>query len=93
MTIEDLKGQARLQLGEGRWVVPQAEFSGEALTLTGRGRFGGGDGDGRLLLRYKRAAALLKLDAGRKRLDLLRPAQKYEAFEVTPLPPLRPPPR
>jgi hypothetical protein len=86
LTITDIEGDATLQVANQTLVVPDALVTSDRVQLGVRGSFGPAPArDGRLYLRYDNTDVLLKIDHGKKNLDVLKAQQKYDGYRVAPL--------
>ncbi len=82
LTVDDLTGSARLQLQDNRLFVSDAGLGAEELEIGARGEIGAPSSDGVFYLRYKRLDVMLRIEQGERDLVLIRPLEKFEAYQV-----------
>ena len=80
LTVEDIQGRATLEMADGTLLVPRAHATSDNIELGARGLIGQGERTGVIYLAYKNADALLRLNNGRRNLDVIRAREKYQAY-------------
>jgi hypothetical protein len=82
VTVEDIEGTAQLLIADERAVIPYANATSDNIEVGAKGVIAETGNDGVIYLKYKKADALLKIHAGKKRVDLFRPRKKFDEYRA-----------
>jgi hypothetical protein len=82
VTVEDIEGTAQLLIADERAVIPYADATSDNIEVGAKGVIAETGNDGVIYLKYKKADALLKIHAGKKRVDLFRPRKKFDEYRA-----------
>jgi hypothetical protein len=83
LTVEDIRGAAQLNMADERMRIPQAHAVSDNIDVGAKALIDGEQRNGVIYLRYKKLDALLKIRDGKKNLDIIKPLEKFEAYELT----------
>jgi hypothetical protein len=86
LSADNLNGDVRLRVTDRKLYVPEAQLAAEELEFAVKGTISKPANQGMVYLRYKRLDALLNFENGDRKIVLIGPLKKFEAYSV-PLPP------
>ena len=84
ITIEDIEGTARVAMANERVVIPHAHAISDNIEVEAKGVITAESRNGVVYMRYKKADALLKINNGKKNLDIFRVRESFEDYRVPP---------
>ena len=84
MTVEDIEGDGRLLMKGNAVRIPHAQLNGNSVEIRAKGIIAEPSGEGVVYARYKNLDATIRLRNGRKSLDLIKPLEKFEQYELPP---------
>ena len=84
LTIEDVVGDVKLQAADNRITIPLAHAISDKLELGAKAVIQEGLRDGVIYARYNKLDALLKINDGKKNLDVLNARKKYDNYRLAP---------
>ena len=82
LTVEDITGQARLEMADRRLRVPIAWLNGEHIEAGAKAELSGAGNRGIVYLKYRGVDALLRIADGKRNLDILRARKKFDAYRL-----------
>lgn len=82
MTIEDIEGTAELTMRDKRLLIPSAWVDSDNLQVGAKGVIEADGNDGVIYLNYKKLDLLLKINDGKKNVDIIRAREKYDEYRV-----------
>ncbi len=82
LTVEDIDGTVKLEIEGNRVVIPTSWITSDNIEVGARAVFSESGNDGVVYLKYKKIDAVLKLENGKKNIDLTRARGKYESYET-----------
>lgn len=83
LTVEGIEGTATLEIIGKRVTIPESWVTSDNIEVGARVVFAGSGSDGVIYLKYKKIDAVLKLDNGKKNIDLVGARKKYDAYETS----------
>ena len=84
LTTEDIAGEAELKMSDDRITIPHAQLTSENIDVGARVVITAEVDDGVLYARYKKLEALVTITDGKKKLVLVKPLEKFKAYQVRP---------
>lgn len=84
LTLEDIDGEARLELANDRLLVEQAEVLSDKAELGAKAVFYQGGRDGVIYARYEKLDLVLKLQGQDSNIDVFRARQTFDAYRLEP---------
>ena len=82
ITVTDLAGEAEIQLSEGQLTIPMAFVDSERAEVAVKAEFYRGDRNGVVYARFKKIDALLKRVDGKRKVDLIKSREKFDAYQL-----------
>ena len=82
MAVKDLAGEAEIQLYQGRLTIPHAFVGSEKAEVAVKAEFYRGERTGVAYARYKKVDGLLKRADGKRKVDLLKSREKFDAYRL-----------
>lgn len=82
MAVRDLKGEAQLKLSNGRLTIPIAFVDSEKAEVAMKAEFYQGDRNGVVYARFKKVGALLTREDGKRKVDLIKSREKFDAYQL-----------
>ena len=82
MAVKDLAGEAEIRLSDGRLTLPMAFVDSEKAEVAVKGEFYQGDRNGVVYARFKKIDALLKRVDGKRKIDLIKSREKFDAYQL-----------
>jgi hypothetical protein len=80
LTIEDIRGNARMTLAQDRIIIPYAFAGSEKVDVGAKGTIDAQARDGVFYVRFKKLHALLKIKDEKRNLHLIRARQKFDSY-------------
>ena len=84
MEVDDIIGEGRLTMAEDRLVIPEAHAISSDIEVGMKAVIEEAGNTGVIYFRYKKLNALLKVNEGKRNLDLIGAREKYEKYTVDP---------
>jgi len=81
LMVEGIEGTAELEILGRRVAIPDSWVTSDNIEAGARVVFADSGSDGVVYLKYKKVDAVLKLNNGKKNIDLLGARKKYDAYE------------
>lgn len=81
LTVEGIGGTAELEIIGRRVAIPISWVTSDNIEAGAKVVFAGSGSDGVVYLKYKKIDAVLKLNNGKKNIDLVGARKKYDAYE------------
>ena len=82
VAVKDLAGEAEIQLSQGRLTIPHAFVGSEKAEVAVKAEFYRGERTGVAYARYKKVDGLLKRADGKRKVDLLKSREKFDAYRL-----------
>jgi hypothetical protein len=82
MTLEDIVGNALLEVAENRLIIPEAYVTSDNAEAGMKAVFSGQGEDGVAYFKYKKLDAILMLKNGDRNIDILKARQKYDGYSI-----------
>ena len=82
VAVKDLAGEAQIQLSQGRLTIPHAFVGSEKAEVAVKAEFYRGERTGVAYARYKKVDGLLKRIDGKRKVDLLKSREKFDAYRL-----------
>jgi hypothetical protein len=80
LTIEDVEGKVELQAANSQIVIPYAFIDSDNIDFGAKGVIDEDTRNGVIYARYKKLDLVVKISDGKKKIDLIRPKQKFEEY-------------
>ena len=84
MTVEDIRGTALMHMKDDRIVIPHAHAISDNIEVGAKGVITEETTNGVFYARYKKLGAIIKIENGKKNLDIIRARAKYDEYQVEP---------
>ncbi|MEE4172740.1 MAG: hypothetical protein V2I57_00630 [Xanthomonadales bacterium] len=81
LTVEDVEGTARLTAADHRIRIPAAELTSDDITVGMKGLVAEAEREGMIFLRWKALNALLKLQEGKRNVDVINTRKTFENYQ------------
>ena len=82
MAVKDLAGEAEMTLSDGRLTIPMAFVDSEKAEVAVKGEIYRGERTGVVYARFKKIEALLKGVDGKRKIDLIKSREKFDAYQL-----------
>jgi len=82
VAVKDLEGEAEIQLSQGRLTIPLAFVESEKAEVGVKAELYRGERTGVAYARYKKVDGLLKRADGKRKVDLLKSREKFDAYRL-----------
>jgi len=82
LTVENITGEARLEMADRRLRIPFAWLNGEYIEAGAKAELSGDGNRGIVYLKYRDLDAVLRIANGRRNLDILRARRKFDDYRV-----------
>jgi hypothetical protein len=80
MTIDDVSGEAKLQMKQNIVVIPYAFATSDKIDVGAKAIISADLRDGVLYARFRKLHGLLKITNGKRNLDILKAREKFDAY-------------
>jgi len=82
LTVENITGEARLEMADRRLRIPFAWLNGEYIEAGAKAELSGDGNRGIVYLKYRDLDAVLRIANGKRNLDILRARRKFDDYRV-----------
>lgn len=83
LTIEDIKGEAVMDMQQQQIVIPYAFVTSDKVDVGAKGIINANTRDGMFYARYKKLKGLLKIRDGKRNFDILKAKKTFDAYSPT----------
>ncbi len=80
LTIDDVNGEAVVNMAQDHIVVPYAFASSDKIDVGAKGVITADERNGMLYVRYRKLHGILKIINGKRNLDILKAREKFDQF-------------
>ena len=80
MTIDDVSGEAKLQMKQNIVVIPYAFATSDKIDVGAKAIISENSNNGVLYARFRKLHGLLKINNGKRNLDIIKAKEKFEAY-------------
>lgn len=84
LTVEDIRGTAQMHMADDRIVIPHAHAISDHIEVGAKGVIENETSNGVFFARYKKLSAIIKVQNGKRNLDIIRPRKKYDEYQLPP---------
>lgn len=81
LTVEDIKANVTLDIADERIVIPYAFMDSDNIDFGAKAVIDGQRNDGMIYARYKKLHVLVKINDGKKNIDLIRAKTKFDRYQ------------
>lgn len=82
LTVENITGSARLEMSDRVLRIPMAWLDGTTIEAGAKATLSAAGNDGIVYLRYRGLDAVLRIDQGKRNIDVLRARRKFDDYRV-----------
>lgn len=82
LTVDDVAGYFKLHIANQKIVIPYAYASSDNIDVGAKAIISEESRNGRVFVRYKALKALLKIDDGKRNIDILKARKKFDAYSI-----------
>jgi hypothetical protein len=83
ITIENIEGKADLEIADNQIVIPKAHAVSDKIEIGAKGTISQQTRDGVIYARYKKLDAVMKIENGKRNIDVIRAREKYQQYRST----------
>lgn len=80
LTVEDVKGEAMLQMKNNNMVIPLAYASSEKIGVGAKGLINADAREGIFYVRFRKLDGILKMRNGKRNIDILKAREKFDQY-------------
>ncbi|MEH6636117.1 MAG: hypothetical protein V7700_11380 [Halioglobus sp.] len=84
LTIRNIEGRTKIAIANETIVIPLAHVTADKIEVGAKGRINKQSRDGVFYARYKKLDAILKVNSGKKNIDVLNAREKYDIYQARP---------
>jgi len=85
LTIEDIQGEAVMNMTEKQIVIPYAFIDSDKVDVGAKGIISANTREGMFYARFKKLKGLLKINDGKRNFDILKARKKFDEYIPQPV--------
>ena len=81
LTIDDVQGEAKIDMAQNRLIIPYAFATSDKIDVGAKGVITADQRNGVLYVRYRKLHGILKINDGKRNLDIFNAREKFDQFD------------